>query len=79
MTPAVAYVNGFRIDMYFPPSEHGPPHVHVWKTGTEVIVMLDDVASVRDRTTMRQANIAFARTLVRDNRERLLQRWREAR
>ena len=77
MAPAVAFTNGFRIDMYFPPAEHGPAHVHVWKSGTEAIVMLDDAATVRGQTEMRTADIAFARRLVRDNRDRLLQRWRE--
>jgi Domain of unknown function (DUF4160) len=63
--------------MYFPPAEHGPPHVHVWKAGTEVIVMPDDVATPRGQTAMRTTDIAIARRLVRDNRDRLLQRWRD--
>ena len=72
--------DGFHFYIRNPPREHGPPHVHVLKGGTEVPSI-----STRTRATtwyekvykMRAADVVKAVRLVEANRTLLMNAWRE--
>lgn len=55
--PTVLRIAGFRVVIFLPPREHAPPHVHVRKTGGEVVI---ELASGGRRQTIR--SIAAMRT-----------------
>lgn len=40
MSPTVVRQGGFLVMIYYKPLEHDPPHVHVWKAGTEARIGL---------------------------------------
>jgi uncharacterized protein DUF4160 len=53
--------DGFRFYIRNPPREHGPPHVHVKKTGAEVAINLnpgegDDLVREGIRCAMRMSS-----------------------
>ncbi len=37
--------DGFVFQVYAPPREHGPPHVHVHKGGAQVVLHLGDAST----------------------------------
>jgi len=60
--------------------EHGPPHVHVWKAGTVVIIDLpegDQPLRIRKLSGMRTADVVTAFRLVEANVAMLLELWRK--
>ncbi|MBA3345692.1 MAG: DUF4160 domain-containing protein [Gemmatimonadales bacterium] len=40
--PTVLVQEGFRVRIYLPPREHAPPHVHVVRSGAEIVMALGD-------------------------------------
>jgi hypothetical protein len=88
MSPTVLSIKGFAVRIRFMPShggpahtrrEHGPEHVHVEKSGAEVVIWLGsetELPSVGDRHGMRAADVAAALRIVNDNRAKLLAEWR---
>jgi hypothetical protein len=78
--PTVLRVDSFRIVIYLPPREHEPPHVHVWKGDSEVVIDLPTARRgqiIRGVSRMRTADVAKAFWIVEDHAEYLLTRWRE--
>jgi Domain of unknown function (DUF4160) len=57
-------------------NDHGPPHVHVFKTGTEAVIELTPVA-IRENYRMSRVDLRRAVDLVADNREVLIHAWSE--
>jgi len=77
--PTVLDVDGFQVRIHLPPREHGPPHVHVWKAGTQVVINLpegDQVLRIRTVHRMRRLDVVAAVRLVEANVELLLKEWR---
>lgn len=78
--PTVLRIEGFRVVIYLPPREHEPPHVHVWKDGSEVVI---DLATSRRRQTirsvsrMRVPDVTKAFWIVEGNTDYLLMCWRQ--
>jgi hypothetical protein len=71
---------GFRFYIRNPPREHGPPHVHVKKAGTEVAINLDPADGddwVREVYKIRDADVVKAVRLVEENMDLLLKVWRQ--
>ena len=81
LVPTVVRENGFRIVLYLPSREHGPPHVHVFKgTDAELIVWLGTSASpphVGESLGMASNDIRRAFRLVESHQTRLLDLWRQ--
>lgn len=72
--------DGFRFYIRNPPREHGPPHVHVQRGGTEVSINLNPAAAddwVREVYKMRDADVVKAVRLVEANVDFLLKIWRQ--
>jgi hypothetical protein len=62
-----------------PPREHGPPHVHVWKAGTKIVIDLGlETGQCRiDRIFgMKPKDVVIAFRIVDDAREPLSEEWR---
>lgn len=77
--PTVLLDGGFRVVIFFPPREHGPPHVHVRKAGDEIIIELAAEGKsqrIRKIIGMRDLDVAAAFWLVEQNAGYLLERWR---
>lgn len=69
---------GFRVIIWS--NDHGPAHVHVFKAGAEAIIIIPrgiEAPDIRDVRGMREADVAEAMQLVRDNAELLQQKWKE--
>lgn len=72
--------DGFVFQVYAPPREHGPPHVHVHKGGTQVVLRLGDattptfplrVSGMATRDVVKAVRIGEA------NKARLIREWEE--
>jgi len=74
--PVVLTVAGFQVHIYLPPREHEPPHVHVVKGGTEVVVTLANPPQVREVRRMSNRDAVRAYRIVSDHRAMLLAEWR---
>lgn len=72
--PTVLREGGFDVMIYT--NDHRPPHVHVWKAGGEIMIDLDPVGIVRVEG-MKRKDAARAVEIVEENRDDLLERWRE--
>jgi hypothetical protein len=66
--------NGLRVVIF--PNDHPPPHVHVFKAGTEAIINLTPL-SIRDNYKMSRTDLHDALELVAENHELLVQAWNE--
>jgi len=78
--PTVLVQDGFRVVIYGPSRERGPPHVHVWKAGREVIIELPlpgGSQRIRVVAGMRPPDVAKAFRIVEDHVELLLRCWRK--
>lgn len=74
--PTVVASRGFRVLVLFPPREHGPAHVHVVKSGVEVLINLSD-ASVREIRGMRDPDVNEAIELVKVHMSACVATWEE--
>jgi hypothetical protein len=62
------------------PDDHNPPHIHIFKGGTELIIELgvgDTEPRIRNVYRMTNRDIAAAFAITRANNDGLLKRWRE--
>ena len=78
--PTVLRDGGFRVRILLPPREHGPPHVHVHKAGSVVVIDLpdkDQSLGIRRIRQMRDVAVVAAFRLVEANVEMLLEQWRK--
>lgn len=66
----------WRVKIYAPPREHGPPHVHAFKKGTkyEVKISLVDLR-VMGHTKMSRRNIKTVVYLIWENYDYLKDCW----
>lgn len=74
--PIVLRLGGFEIRIRT--RDHLPPHVHVWHSGTEVVILLGterDVPTVRDKRGMSERNMRRTLELVAQNQQILLMEW----
>ena len=77
--PTVLEEDGFRVRIYLPPREHEPPHVHVVKAGTEVVIWLGDAGTppeLREVYGMSSRDVLRAYRIVEANQAMLLDEWR---
>lgn len=72
--PTVLRQEGYDVMVYT--NDHAPAHVHVWKSGGEVIIGLDPVEVVRVEG-MKKREASKAVGIVEAHRDFLLERWRE--
>lgn len=76
--PTVLRAKGFRVVVYPPEREHGPPHVHVYRAEGEVVILLPidgDIPRIRSATSMSNPTIVRAFRLVEDHADFLLREW----
>lgn len=66
--------NGFQVMVFT--NDHWPPHMHVFKAGTEAVISLAPV-SIRENYRMPPKNLRKAVDIVTENQDILLQAWRE--
>ncbi len=78
--PTVLRANGFRVVIYPPQREHGPPHVHVYAGDGEAKILIpmgDEDPTVEEVRGMREDLALRACRLIANHTEFLLARWRE--
>ncbi len=79
--PTVLRSGRFRVMIFGPPREHGPPHVHVYKGGEGTVVGLlwrePQIPAVRDAVDLGPRDVARALQVVRAHAEYLPKRWRQ--
>ena len=72
--------DGFEVNVYAPPREHRPPHVHVeCADGGEVLVKLGDewtAPSLWRNHHMRDVDARKALRIVEEHQEDFLEDWR---
>lgn len=74
----VLRANGFRVVIYPPQREHGPPHVHVYAGGGEakILIPLGDEEPTLERARGMREDLAWrACRLIADHAEFLLAKW----
>jgi hypothetical protein len=77
--PTVLDANGFQVRVWLPPREHGPPHVHVHKSGGEVVITLPDgeaPLAIRTVHGMKDRDVLAAFRLVEAHLVPLRAAWR---
>ena len=77
--PTVLDANGFQVRVLLPPREHGPPHVHVYKGGGEIVITLPDGESppaIRTIHGMKSTDVVAAVRLVEGHLVPLRAAWR---
>jgi hypothetical protein len=78
--PRVYQAGGFKVYIYLPPSEHGPPHVHVLRGGGQVVVHIGTGTALepfRVFGRMKDADVVRAVRIVEAVEELLLEEWRK--
>ena len=76
--PEVLRMNGFVLSIY--PRDHPPPHVHVWRSGSQVKVTIplgDSPPDVVGRNRFGPRDTAAAIALVAAHPDYLLHQWGE--
>jgi hypothetical protein len=76
--PVVLFQEGFHFMIYY--NDHPPPHTHVFKAGTEVVINLGDAdnsPTMRDNKGMSRQNIKRALEIADENQSYLLERWHD--
>lgn len=77
--PTVIRQGGFRVRIFGPPREHGPPHVHVYK-GSEAVVVIrlglpGQGIAIREIHKMKRADVVKAYRLVEAHAYTLRKAW----
>lgn len=72
--PTILRQNGFDVMIFT--NDHRPAHVHVFKTGAEVVLSLLPV-NIRDNYRMSKRDVRKAVEIVSANQQLLLRAWRE--
>lgn len=78
--PTVLRVGGFEVMIFLPGREHGPAHVHVYKRGTEVSILLntgEEEVAIRKVIRMSQRDAWRAVEIVTEHVEFLRDQWRK--
>ena len=78
--PTILRSNGFAVRVLLPPREHAPPHVHVVKSGAEVIIRLGEMGRpvrIIEVHGMKTNDVVKAVRLVETWKRELLARWDE--
>ena len=57
--------------------DHLPMHVHVWYQGNEAIIGFEDEIVLLEVNGLSRQHTRLAMTIVKDNREFLVLKWRE--
>ncbi|HEX5724894.1 MAG TPA: DUF4160 domain-containing protein [Longimicrobiaceae bacterium] len=76
--PTVHRERGFAVKVHL--DDHPPPHVHVWKSGKRVKILIGDAATpaaLLGAGTMEKREARRAIDIVDVNRKFLLAKWRE--
>lgn len=74
--PVALRVDGFTVRIRT--GDHGPPHVHVFLSGDEVVINLGDrlnIAHIRDFRGMSRRHARRALDIVVLNQEHLMKEW----
>jgi len=77
--PRVHEAGGFKVYIYLPPGEHGPPHVHVIKAGSEVVIHIGTGKALEPHRVygpISDRQVVRAVRLVEALEQELLERWR---
>jgi hypothetical protein len=79
--PTIIRERGFRIRIFGPPREHGPPHVHVYKGSDAAIVIRlgspGQRPAIREIYYMKPADVVRAYRLVEANIQALQKAWED--
>lgn len=78
--PRVHEAGGFKVYIYLPPAEHGPPHVHVVKAGSEIVIHIGTGKALQPRRVfgpISDRDVVRAVRLVESLEDELLEKWRE--
>jgi hypothetical protein len=76
--PVVLRINGFRFIIRT--ADHLPPHVHVFRAGTEVEINIGlngELPTIRAIVTMSNRDMKRALEIAAENNDLLLRRWHE--
>lgn len=74
--PTVLLVNGFRFVIYL--NDHRPPHVHIHRSGCELVVELETYRVIRNRGHLfKPTEITKIMLLVRRYESVLSAKWRD--
>lgn len=65
-------LHGFEVMIYS--RDHAPPHVHVWRSGTELVVDLEPLG-IRENNRMMPKNARKAFEIVAEHQAKLLTEW----
>jgi len=71
--PTILRQDGFEVMIYT--RDHEPPHVHVWRVGTELVINLEPL-DLRENNGMLPNNARKAFDIVAYNQTDLLIAWR---
>ena len=78
--PTVIRSDGFAVRILLPPREHGPPHVHVVKGGSEAVIRLGPrgrPVELLEVYGMKTKDVLKAVRLVEASKDHLLAIWEE--
>lgn len=79
--PTIIRQGGFRIRIFGPPREHGPPHVHVYKGSDAVVVIRlgspGQLPAIREIYQMKRADVVKAYRLVEAHAQALQKAWED--
>lgn len=78
--PTVLRVAGYRVLIYLPPREHGPPHVHIRHGRGDIVIELSqsaDPPKIRRISRMKNQDAVVAFWIVEQHAEFLLRCWRK--
>jgi len=67
--------NGFCLMIYT--RDHEPMHVHVWYQGNEAVIRFETEIILLEEHDFNRQQIRRAVAIVRQNREFLIDKWRE--
>jgi hypothetical protein len=76
--PTIFRHDGFRYVIW--PNDHLPPHVHVFKAGTEVIIELGsnaDLPFIKLNYGMNRRDLSIALLVIVRNKKQFLMHWEE--
>lgn len=74
--PKALELGGFKVYVYVRNERGHRPHVHVWGKSGELVVLLDDAVTIRDRRGMTLSEARRAKRVVAEHRDELLEIWR---
>ena len=73
--PTVLRQNGFSLMIYT--RDHEPMHIHVWYQGNEAVIRFETEITLLEEHGFNRQQIRRAVAIVRQNREFLIDKWRE--